>query len=116
MRKVIYHGKTYEVWNVSSKGKLILGERREGYYGLFITHYGVKPEDVEVMKSMSRKALRLASEYSNRQYKVSREIANELGIVHKPRWRQFTITSRRYRKFMYGQLGPIGINAGGYKQ
>ena len=68
-----------------------------------------------VMKSMSKKALRLASEYSNRQYKVSREIANELGIVHKPRWRQFTITSRRYRKFMYGQLGPIGINAGGYK-
>ena len=68
------------------------------------------------MKSISRKALRLASEYSNRQYKVSREIANELGIVHKPRWRQFTITSRRYRKFMYGQLGPIGINAGGYKQ
>ncbi|MGM9909474.1 MAG: hypothetical protein ACI31O_06550 [Limosilactobacillus vaginalis] len=47
MRKVIYHGKTYEVWNVSSKGKLTLGERREGYYGLFITHYGVKPEDVE---------------------------------------------------------------------
>ena len=69
-----------------------------------------------VVKSMSRKALRLASEYSNRQYKVSREIANELGIVHKPRWRKFTITSRRYRKFMYGQLGPIGINAGGYKQ
>ena len=61
-------------------------------------------------------ALRLASEYSNRQYKVSRKIANGLGIVHKPRWRRFTITSRRYRKFMYGQLGPIGINAGGYKQ
>ena len=69
-----------------------------------------------VMKMASRKALRLASEYSNRQYKVSREIANGLGIVHKPRWRQFTITSRRYRKFMYGQFGPIGIHAGGYKQ
>lgn len=48
MRKVIYHGKIYEVWNVNSKGKLTLGERREGYYGLFIVHYGVKPEDVEV--------------------------------------------------------------------
>lgn len=48
VRKVIYHGKTYEVWNVNSKGKLTLGERREGYYGLFIVHYGVKPEDVEV--------------------------------------------------------------------
>lgn len=47
LKKVIYHGKPYEVWNVSSKGKLTLGERREGYYGLFITHYGVKPEDVE---------------------------------------------------------------------
>lgn len=47
MRKVIYRGKPYEVWNVSSKGKLTLGERREGYYGLFITHYNVKPEDVE---------------------------------------------------------------------
>ena len=46
-RKVIYHGKLYEVWSVSSKGKLTLGERREGYYGLFITHYGVDPEDVE---------------------------------------------------------------------
>lgn len=68
------------------------------------------------MKSMSRKALRLVSEYSNRQYKVSRKIANELGIVHKPRWRQFTITSRRSRKLMYGQFGPIGIHAGGYRQ
>lgn len=47
MRKVIYRGKTYEVWNVSSKEKLTLGERREGYYGLFIVHYGVKAEDVE---------------------------------------------------------------------
>lgn len=47
MRKVIYHGKTYEVWNVSSKGNLTLGERKKGYYGLFITHHGVKPEDVE---------------------------------------------------------------------
>lgn len=47
MRKVIYHGKTYEVWNVNSKGKLTLGERKKGYYGLFIVHYGVKPEDVE---------------------------------------------------------------------
>lgn len=66
-------------------------------------------------KTMSRKELHLASEYSNRQYKVSRKIANGLGIVHKPRWRQFTITSRRYRKFVYGH-GPIGINAGGHKQ
>lgn len=47
MRKVIYRGKPYEVWNVSSKGKLTLGERRDGYYGLFIVHYGVKPEEVE---------------------------------------------------------------------
>ena len=46
-RKVIYHGKAYEVWNVSSKGKLTLGERREGYYGLFIVYYGVKAEEVE---------------------------------------------------------------------
>lgn len=50
MRKVIYCGKTYEVWNVSSKGNLTLGERRKGYYGLFIVHYGVKAEDVEEQK------------------------------------------------------------------
>lgn len=47
LRKVIYHGKSYEVWNISSKGKLTLGERRKGYYGLFIVHYGVKVEKVE---------------------------------------------------------------------
>lgn len=47
MRKVIYHGKLYEVWSVSSKGKLTLGERRKGYYGLFIVHYGVKAEKME---------------------------------------------------------------------
>lgn len=64
------------------------------------------------MKSMSRKALRLASEYSNRQYKVSRKIANELGIVHKPRWRQYIGTSRRYYKFMYGQIGPMYLGVG----
>lgn len=46
-RKVIYHGKTYEVWSVSSKGRLTLGERKKGYYGLFITHYDVKPEEVK---------------------------------------------------------------------
>lgn len=50
LKKVIYHGKSYEVWSVSSKGKLTLGERREGYYGLFITHYGVKPEEVKQKK------------------------------------------------------------------
>lgn len=47
LKKVIYHGKPYEVWNISSKGKLTLGERRKGYYGLFIVHYGVKAEKVE---------------------------------------------------------------------
>lgn len=47
LRKVIYRGKPYEVWNISSKGKLTLGERRKGYYGLFIVHYGVKAEKVE---------------------------------------------------------------------
>lgn len=47
LKKVIYHGKSYEVWNISSKGKLTLGERRKGYYGLFIVHYGVKTEKVE---------------------------------------------------------------------
>lgn len=46
-RKVIYQGKIYEVWDVSSKGKLTLGERRKGYYGLFIVHYGVKAEKVK---------------------------------------------------------------------
>lgn len=47
LKKAIYHGKSYEVWNISSKGKLTLGERRKGYYGLFIVHYGVKAEKVE---------------------------------------------------------------------
>lgn len=66
-------------------------------------------------KIVTRKDLRVASEYSNRQYKISRKMANELGVVHKPRWRQFTITSRRYRKFMYAQFGPFVIGAGRYK-
>ena len=47
LKKVIYHDKPYEVWNISSKGKLTLGERRKDYYGLFIVHYGVKAEKVE---------------------------------------------------------------------
>ncbi len=64
------------------------------------------------MKIATRRALRIASEYSNRQYKASRKMANGLGVVHKPRWRQFTIASRRYRKFMYGEFGPLGIHAG----
>ena len=50
LKKVIYRGKPYEVWSVSSKGKLILGERKKNYYGLFIVHYGVKPEEVEEQK------------------------------------------------------------------
>lgn len=47
LKKVIYHGKPYEVWSVSSKGNLTLGERRKDYHGLFIVHYGVKPDEVE---------------------------------------------------------------------
>lgn len=63
----------------------------------------------------TRKTLRLASEYSNRQYKTSRKIANEFGVIHKPRWRQYTPLSRRYRKFMYGHFGPIAMNVGNKK-
>lgn len=61
-RKVIYHGKLYEVWNISSKGNLMLGERREGYYGLFITHYGVKPEEVKQQSRLSKKGIKRMTE------------------------------------------------------
>ena len=68
------------------------------------------------MKPVSRKALRLASEYNNRQYKVSRRYANELGIIHNPRWRQYMGIGCRYYKFMYGHMGPIALNVGVYKK
>lgn len=67
-------------------------------------------------KTMSRKTFHLASEYSNREYKDERKLANRSGIVHKPRWRQYTPFSRRYRKFLYSQIGPIAFNIGEYKQ
>lgn len=58
----------------------------------------------------NRKVFHLAAENTNRQYKVSRKIANKMGIVHKPRWRQYGAT-RRYRKFMYAYFGPIEMVA-----
>lgn len=67
------------------------------------------------MKFVSRKAQRLAFRYTNLDYRSSRKDAYGLGIVHKPRWRQYINMTRRYRKFMYSQFGPITLGVGRYK-
>lgn len=57
------------------------------------------------MRLVSKRALHMAYRDIGQQYKHERRIESKLGIPHRPRWRQLSQMTPRYRRFAYVMFG-----------